>query len=181
MLKLTSAGVVLLCAVLLLACSPESPPQAESKLEAGAKEIAQGVGKLAEGTREAAVETAEKVKEEAVQAAEMVKEEAVAATDKAVTASKEVAASVSQAVTEAKKEVVATVTAPGVVTYEASQGTVTFNHAGHLARLACADCHATDPPQMIALGKDAAHALCRGCHRESGGNAPTACSGCHKK
>jgi len=171
MTKFAALCVALLCVVQLLACSQEAPPpQAENKLEAGAKEIAQGVGKIAEETRDAAVQTAEKVKEEAV-----------AVTDKAVTASKEVAASVSQAVTEAKKEVVATVTAPGVVTYEASQGTVTFNHAGHLARLACADCHATDPPQKITLGKDAAHALCRGCHRESGGNAPTACSGCHKK
>ena len=71
--------------------------------------------------------------------------------------------------------------APEVVIYPASMGQVTFSHGTHAARSACGKCHTTDPPQKIAIDKESAHALCKGCHQVSGGNAPTACTGCHKK
>jgi len=73
-------------------------------------------------------------------------------------------------------------TPPVTVTYEATMGTVTFEHAEHAARLDCSQCHTTDPPQKIAIDKEVAHnQLCKVCHKKSGGNAPTACPDCHKK
>jgi hypothetical protein len=61
-------------------------------------------------------------------------------------------------------------------------GKVTFNHAEHSGRLDCSRCHPTEPPQKIAIDKEVAHnQLCKVCHTELGGNAPTACTGCHKK
>lgn len=69
---------------------------------------------------------------------------------------------------------------PTQITYPASMGDVTFDHAAHAGRLDCSDCHTTDPPQKIAIDKDVAHDMCKGCHqkREAG---PTKCPDCHKK
>ncbi len=69
---------------------------------------------------------------------------------------------------------------PQVVTFETSMGAVVFDHPGHADRLTCDACHPTEPPVKIALDKDAAHALCKGCHQEQGAG-PTGCSGCHQK
>lgn len=43
----------------------------------------------------------------------------------------------------------------------------------------CESCHGDTVPGSFELGKDTAHAMCKGCHKEQGG--PTKCSGCHKK
>jgi len=69
---------------------------------------------------------------------------------------------------------------PETVTFEASMGAVTFDHAGHMGRLDCSACHPTDPPEKIVLDKDKAHALCKGCHQEQGAG-PTKCTECHKR
>ncbi|MBE0502105.1 MAG: cytochrome c3 family protein, partial [Desulfuromonadales bacterium] len=71
-------------------------------------------------------------------------------------------------------------TGPDLVNYDASQGMVIFNHTEHSSRLACSDCHTTDPPQKIVINKETAHDLCRGCHKGVS-NAPKSCSGCHIK
>ncbi|TLM62984.1 MAG: cytochrome C [Deltaproteobacteria bacterium] len=67
-----------------------------------------------------------------------------------------------------------------VVTYEASQGKVTFDHKGHQDKLKdCAKCH-QGKPAKIDVTKDVAHKdLCKKCHQEMGG--PTKCGDCHKK
>ncbi len=71
-------------------------------------------------------------------------------------------------------------TPAATVTYKASYGLVTFDHAGHAGRLECSACHPTAPPVKIALDKESAHKLCKGCHQEKGAG-PTQCTGCHKK
>ncbi len=71
-------------------------------------------------------------------------------------------------------------TGPDLVNYDASQGMVIFNHTEHSSRLACSDCHSTDPPQKIVINKETGHDLCRGCHKGVS-NAPKSCSGCHIK
>ena len=69
---------------------------------------------------------------------------------------------------------------PKTVVYEASQGQVTFDHQAHASSLACGSCHTTDPPVKVAIDKDKAHQMCKGCHQEKGAG-PTQCNGCHKK
>ena len=70
--------------------------------------------------------------------------------------------------------------AADTVTYEASQGKVTFNHKAHADKLKdCAKCH-QGKPAKIEVTKDVAHKdLCKKCHAEMGG--PTKCGVCHKK
>ena len=70
---------------------------------------------------------------------------------------------------------------PQTVTYDASMGQVTFNHARHAQQLPCLECHTTDPPRKIAVNREVAHALSKGCHQARGGKAPTSCHGCHRK
>lgn len=67
---------------------------------------------------------------------------------------------------------------PGRVVFPARLGEVVFQHDRHLSRReTCRACHGAGPIGKVPLGKDAAHALCNGCHKEKGG--PTACSACH--
>jgi len=74
----------------------------------------------------------------------------------------------------------ATAFAADVVTYPAKNGTVTFNHKGHQAKMECTACHKeAGKPAKIALDKDKAHALCKECHAKGAG--PTKCADCHKK
>lgn len=65
------------------------------------------------------------------------------------------------------------------VVYPAANGNVTFNHKGHSAKLACKECHGSGAPGKIAINKDKAHSLCKGCHASTKG--PTKCADCHKK
>jgi len=69
---------------------------------------------------------------------------------------------------------------PQTVVYEASNGKVTFEHQAHAGQLGCSSCHPTDPPAKIAIDKEKAHQMCKGCHQEKGAG-PTQCGGCHKK
>ena len=69
---------------------------------------------------------------------------------------------------------------PMTVVYEASYGQVAFDHQVHANSLACGSCHTTDPPVKIAIDKDKAHQMCKGCHQEKSAG-PTQCNGCHKK
>lgn len=73
----------------------------------------------------------------------------------------------------------ATAFAADVVTYPAKNGTVTFDHKGHQAKMECKACHTEATPAKIELGKDKAHALCKECHAKGAG--PTKCGECHKK
>lgn len=70
--------------------------------------------------------------------------------------------------------------AADVYTYEAKNGTVTFDHKTHVERIGgdCAKCH-EGTPAAIDVNKDWAHKTCTGCHKEM--NGPTKCNDCHKK
>jgi hypothetical protein len=69
---------------------------------------------------------------------------------------------------------------PDSVTLAASQGEVTLPHLVHAKAFPCATCHPDGPPGKISLTKDAAHELCRDCHKAKGAG-PITCTGCHKK
>jgi hypothetical protein len=69
---------------------------------------------------------------------------------------------------------------PGVIVYEAKNGKVTFNHAGHAERLDCAKCHQQDPPEKIEISRETAHSTaCQDCHKQMQG--PVKCAECHVK
>lgn len=69
---------------------------------------------------------------------------------------------------------------PGKVVYPASLGKVTFDHASHARRGECGACHDSKPPKKIALTKDTAHRLCKGCHEKQAAG-PVKCTACHLK
>ena len=66
------------------------------------------------------------------------------------------------------------------VVYTAKNGNVTFDHLGHSKKSECKACHGEGAPAKIALGKDKAHTLCKGCHADKKAG-PTKCGECHKK
>jgi len=79
---------------------------------------------------------------------------------------------------------------PEEVKFEASPGTVTFNHAKHQGSVAdCTTCHhngteagscrSCHDGAKAPLMKDAAHKVCKDCHKSS--NGPTKCKDCHVK
>ena len=70
--------------------------------------------------------------------------------------------------------------AADTVVLKAKNGNVTFDHKKHSASGDCKGCHGDGTPAKLALGKDAAHKLCKGCH-ESKKMGPTKCGECHKK
>jgi hypothetical protein len=74
-----------------------------------------------------------------------------------------------------------TAQAADVVTFQAKNGNVTFNHKKHADDLKdCKVCHGEGTPAKLTLGKDGAHKLCKGCHEEKKAG-PTKCGECHKK
>ena len=75
---------------------------------------------------------------------------------------------------------VAKAAGPESVTFDANQGKVMLPHLTHAKAYSCATCHGDGTPGKISLGKDAAHDLCRSCHKAKGAG-PATCTGCHKK
>ena len=84
--------------------------------------------------------------------------------------------------------VIAAENGPADIKLPASMGEISFDHAGHQARVtdcttchhqgegtACRSCHGTKPEAPDA--KKAFHASCKGCHQEQ--NGPTKCKECH--
>ena len=70
--------------------------------------------------------------------------------------------------------------AADTVVYPAKNGNVTFNHKVHSTKHACKQCHGEGAPAKIAIDKDKAHTLCKGCHADKKAG-PTKCGECHKK
>ena len=68
-----------------------------------------------------------------------------------------------------------------VYTYEASKGTVTFQHEAHKERVGgdCSKCHKGTPGKFEVTKKVAHTELCKKCHKAM--NGPTRCNDCHKK
>jgi hypothetical protein len=71
-------------------------------------------------------------------------------------------------------------TPPGKVVLETkTYGTVTVDHAAHLARrTACRSCHGDGPVSKIGFTPRQAHDTCRSCHVDMQ-RGPTDCRGCH--
>ncbi|PKN48637.1 MAG: cytochrome C [Deltaproteobacteria bacterium HGW-Deltaproteobacteria-16] len=59
-------------------------------------------------------------------------------------------------------------------------GQVILPHKKHAEAYGCVVCHGDKKPGPHKLGKDAAHALCQGCHKEKKAG-PTGCTQCHQK
>ncbi|MFA6499485.1 MAG: cytochrome c3 family protein [Desulfurivibrionaceae bacterium] len=59
-------------------------------------------------------------------------------------------------------------------------GKVVLSHGKHAKAHGCAACHGDQKPGPLTLGKDAAHALCLGCHKKKQAG-PTGCTQCHQK
>lgn len=74
----------------------------------------------------------------------------------------------------------AAATASESVVFEAKNGNVTLTHKIHGDTFGCVFCHGDGTPGALTLGKDKAHALCKGCHQEKAAG-PTKCAGCHVK
>ena len=126
---------------------------------------------------EEASKAASETAKEAVEKTSVAIEETVkAAEDKAVAVEKKATEVSSAAVTA----VTAKASGPDEVVLEASYGKVTLPHAMHAEAYACSNCHGDSAPGAMELGKDAAHTLCRGCHKDEG-VGPTGCKDCHKK
>lgn len=70
--------------------------------------------------------------------------------------------------------------AADTVVLKAKNGNVTFDHKKHSTTNDCKTCHGEGTPAKLALGKDVAHKLCKGCH-ETKKAGPTKCGECHKK
>lgn len=69
--------------------------------------------------------------------------------------------------------------AADIITYEAKNGNVSFDHKMHGEKLGCESCH-EGTPAAIVVDKAAAHGdTCKGCHKKQSG--PTKCGDCHKK
>jgi hypothetical protein len=66
-----------------------------------------------------------------------------------------------------------------VILRTAYYGTITVNHAAHLARkIHCIECHGQGPVAHIEFTPKIAHERCRNCHAEAK-RGPTECRGCH--
>ncbi len=83
---------------------------------------------------------------------------------------------------------------PAEIKLSAKMGDITFPHAAHqgMEGVECATCHhnGMDQPNChdchganadVPNAKTVFHKLCKDCHKEKGGNAPTKCKGCHVK
>lgn len=69
---------------------------------------------------------------------------------------------------------------PATLVLEAKNGNVTFSHQKHAKTIDCGTCHQGQPGKIPDFGKDKAHALCTGCHKEQKAG-PTKCGECHKR
>lgn len=66
------------------------------------------------------------------------------------------------------------------VTIDNKNGKVVLPHKKHAEAFGCAVCHGDKQPGPQKLGKETAHALCQGCHKEKK-TGPTSCNQCHQK
>lgn len=179
--------IMVLCLVALAlsfmtACSQEPDPvQQPVKPDAAVRQSSTETTKTAvEEVKKKVDETVSVVKAEVAEQVEVVKGEAADVVDQTRASVVAVVDTVEKSAGSAMKTIALEMKGPDLVSYDASKGKVTFNHTDHSTRLACSECHTTDPPQKIVINMQTAHVLCKGCHKGVN-NAPTACTGCHQK
>lgn len=187
-MKRTALLIVLLVASLsVVACNKKEEAQAPEKAaETAAVAVTEKAAEVGAQADEKAAESAAQVEEKAAEVAAEVKEEAVEAaadTEKAAQAATEeaaeVAAEVEEKVADAAQAAAEAASADSIV-IENTYGKVTFNHKVHAESFDCALCHGEGEPGALDMGKEKAHAACKGCHQEQGAG-PVKCSECHVK
>lgn len=122
---------------------------------------------------QAVADQAEKIAEEAAKAIE---EEVIAIVEKQAEGSVDaVTRTMTKVVVVAQEAVV-----PDEIVIAASYGKVTLPHKTHAEAYECSTCHGDETPAAFDLGKEMAHKVCKGCHKDEGAG-PTGCKGCHVK
>lgn len=161
----------------------EEAKEAGEHVSAAAEESVDAASKAATATAEKTGEMVEEARQSTQEMAEQTQETAAEAVDESREALQEAEETAEETVEEGAQETskaIASVAQPEVLTYEAMNGNVTFDHPMHAEALSCAKCHENMPPQKINIDKTIAHQLCTGCHREMEAG-PTACNDCHIK
>lgn len=157
-----------------------SAPQQIAPEEKAPETIVTTADESNERTVEPQAKTLDDVIEKAVEASEETAVEAIeTAQDDAAVVRDQAAAEV-QAGKAAVDTVVTTVASTDNledVVFKGTFGTVTMSHQIHAA-FDCAQCHGEGTPGTLDLGREAAHDLCIGCHKEQNAG-PTACAACH--
>lgn len=163
---------------------PEKTIKAEeAQGKAPAVEAAQAVADQAEKRVEETVKAVEETVEKTVDTATAKAEEVQTSAKEAVSSVESQAGSTVAAMTETMTKPVAVVketAAPDEIVIEASYGKVTLPHSMHAESYECSICHGDAAPAAFVLGKETAHKVCKGCHKDEGAG-PTGCKGCHVK
>ena len=148
---------------------------AESAVKETVEETKAIAAAAADETQEVASQANETTKETIAEAQEATSEAVETVVEESKGADIATTAAVGGAVETAQQAV-----SPKTVVLEASYGKVTFPHILHAEAYDCTTCHGEGPPGTLGLGKEKAHALCKGCHKEVGAG-PTGCKDCHVK
>ena len=179
--------VAMMASLMLWGCTQE-----EKKAEAPAPESMTAVEQAKEKVEEAteAVKEATKAVEEAVEEkAAVVEKKAAPVVEKTKQAAADVKAAVEKKIAPPAAPVVekSGQTAPDKLTttvetvvIDNKNGKVVLSHKKHAEAHGCTACHGAQKPGPFKLGKDAAHALCQGCHKKNQAG-PTSCTQCHQK
>lgn len=179
--------VAMMASLMLWGCTQEEK-QAEAPAPGTTATVEQAKEKVEEATetvKEKAKAVEKAVEEKAKTVGEAVEKQAAVVEKKAATVvekGKQTAADIKAAVKE-KSEQIATdkpTTTVETVTIDNKNGKVVLSHKKHAEAHGCAACHGARKPGPLKLGKEAAHALCQGCHKKNQG-APTSCTQCHQK
>lgn len=157
--------VAMMACLMLWGCSQE-----EKQAEAPVPETMPAVEQAMDKAKEAAEAVAEKVAKTAETVVEKAEQKIEAVEEKAATVAEKSAEPTSATFT----------TTVDSVTIDNKNGKVVLPHKKHADAYGCVVCHGAKKPGPQKLGKEAAHALCQGCHKEKK-NGPTVCNQCHQK
>lgn len=173
--------VAMMASLMFWGCTQEEK-QAEAPAPESMTAVEQAKEKMEEATE--AVKEATKAVEVAVEEkAAVVEEKAAPMVEKTKQAAADVKAAVEKKIAPAppvaEKSDKPTTTVETVV-IDNKNGKVVLSHKKHAEAHGCTACHGDQKPGPLKLGKDAAHALCQGCHKKNQAG-PTSCTQCHQK
>jgi uncharacterized lipoprotein NlpE involved in copper resistance len=191
--------VAMMAALMLWGCTPDEkkaePPapetmsaaeQVKDKAVEVTKEVVEATKAAEEVAEEKVVEATTAVVEATKAVDEAVEEKiekrveqqaAVVAQEKAVETAEKMEEKAASVVEKSGQPVTTTVES---VVIDNNKGKVVLLHKRHAEAYGCAACHGDQKPGPFTLGKDKAHALCQGCHKEKKAG-PTSCTKCHQK
>lgn len=164
--------IAMVASLMLWGCTNE-----EKTTEAPPPELTTAVEKAKEKAQEASEaikDTAKAVEEKVVEKAAEVQKKTAPMVEKGKQAAADVKAAVEKKIAPSTEAVAET------VVIDNSNGKVVLPHKKHAEAQGCPACHGAQKPGPLKLGKEAAHALCQGCHKKNQAG-PTSCSQCHQK